>query len=119
MIGLPVMGLWSEPAGLFVGAAIFSLAHGLAFPALMTLAIRGAPASERGAVVGTFTAFFDASFGIGAISAGALASALGYGGAFVGAGIVAGIGLVLLSSQGGRGGGAEVERLSPEASAVR
>lgn len=96
MVGMLVMGLWGDPAGLYVGTLIYSIGHALAFPALMTLAINSAPASERGAVIGTFTAFFDLSFGIGAVSAGAIADAVGYRGAFVAAAAVALGGLVLL-----------------------
>lgn len=96
MIGLAIMGGWGTTAGLFTGTVFFSIGHALAFPALMTLAIRGAPASERGAVVGTFTAFFDGAFGVGAVSAGAIADAVGYRGAFGGASVVALLGLVLL-----------------------
>ena len=112
MLGLTLMGVWGTPAGLFAGTAVFSVGHALAFPALMTLAIRGAPASERGAVVGTFTAFFDGAFGVGAVSAGAIADAVGYRGAFVGAGIVAGIGLLALFGYA-RADKTE-ERLTPE-----
>lgn len=96
MIGMLVIGLWSEPAGLYIGTFIYSIGHALAFPALMTLAISRAPASERGAVIGTFTAFFDLSFGIGAVSAGAIADALGYQGAFIASAFVALGGLALL-----------------------
>jgi MFS family permease len=95
-LGLLVIAAWTDPIALFAGTAIYSIGHALAFPALMTLALSRAPASERGAVVGTFTAFFDFSFGFGAASAGLLAEALGYRGAFVGAAIVAVAGLVLL-----------------------
>lgn len=96
-IGLAIMSVWASPMGLYMGAVAFSLGHALAFPALMTLAIRGAPAAERGSVVGTFTAFFDGAFGVGAISAGVLAGALGYRGAFGGAALIAVIGLGVLS----------------------
>lgn len=95
-IGLTTLGLWASPAGLFVGTAIYSVGHALAFPALMTLALNSAPEEERGAVVGTFTAFFDLSFGVGAVSAGLIAGALGYRGAFVAAGFVALCGIALL-----------------------
>lgn len=100
-VGLTIIGVWATPLGMFVGTAIYSVGHALAFPALMTLAIRRAPASERGSVVGTFTAFFDGSFGIGAVSAGAIAAALGYRGAFVVAGMVAfgGLGLMFAYAQ--------------------
>ena len=96
MTGMLIMGLWAEPAGLYVGTAIYSIGHALAFPALMTFAISRAPASERGSVIGTFTAFFDFAFGVGAVSAGAIADAIGYRGAFVSASFVALGGLVLL-----------------------
>ena len=62
----------------------------------MTIAIAGAPASERGAVVGTFTAFFDLAFGLGAVSLGAVAAFFGYTGAFAGGAFVAGLGLALM-----------------------
>ena len=58
--------------GLFVGAIILGIGQAFAFPALMTIAVNSAPASERGSVMGTFTAFFDLSFGGGAIALGAL-----------------------------------------------
>ena len=96
MAGMIVMAAWAEPAGLYVGTFIYSIGHALAFPALMTLAISRAPASERGSVIGTFTAFFDLSFGVGAVSAGAIADAIGYRGAFGAAAFVALAGLALL-----------------------
>ena len=101
--GLTIMGLWQEPVGLFVGAFVFGLGQALAFPALMTMAIRSAPATERSAVVGTFTAFFDLAFGLGAISLGGVASIAGYGGAFVTAAVVAFGGLAVLTARGRRG----------------
>ena len=98
-IGLVIVGAWAEPIGLYVGIVVYSIGHSLAFPALMTLALNSAPAGERGAVIGTFTAFFDASFGVGAISSGYIAEALGYRGAFISAGGVAVAGLFLLASR--------------------
>jgi MFS family permease len=95
-IGMAVMGFVDVAAGLFVGGAIFGVGQALAFPALMSIAVRGAPASERGAVVGTFTAFFDLAFGLGAVSLGAVASAFGYAGSFRVAALVAVGGLGLL-----------------------
>ncbi len=95
-VGLLTIAAWPDPVGLFTGTVLYSIGHALAFPALMTLAVSRAPAAERGAVVGTFTAFFDFSFGVGAISAGAIATLLGFRGAFVAAAVVALAGLVLL-----------------------
>ena len=98
--GLAVMGLWNEPVGLFAGTALFAVGHSLAFPALMTLAIGGAPVSERAAVVGTFTAFFDLAFGLGALTLGGVAAIFGYGGALVGGALVSLGGLALLVARG-------------------
>jgi MFS family permease len=116
-IGLTLMGVWNDPVGLYAGTIVYSVGHALVFPALMTLAISRAPASERGSVVGTFTAFFDLSFGVGAASAGAIASLLGYRGAFVGAGFVALAGLVLLLGYSRRAGG-RAAQASPSAESV-
>jgi predicted MFS family arabinose efflux permease len=71
----------------------------LAFPALMTIAVQAAPASERAAVVGTFTAFFDLAFGTGALGLGAVAELLGYSGAFAGAGLVAAAGAAVMMAR--------------------
>ena len=101
-VALILMGVWETPAGLFVGAVVFAVGQALAFPALMTLAVGATPPAERGAVVGTFTAFFDLAFGLGAVSLGAIAEALGYSGLFVSAGLVALGGMAALILMGDR-----------------
>jgi predicted MFS family arabinose efflux permease len=101
-LGLALMGTVRSPAGLFVGAGIFAIGQSLAFPALMTIAVSGAPPSERGAVVGTFTAFFDLAFGTGALGLGAVAEVLGYSGAFASAALVAAIGAVVMVARTGK-----------------
>jgi predicted MFS family arabinose efflux permease len=95
-MGLAVIAAWAHPAGLILGTVLFALGQALAFPALMTIAIRGAPSSERGSVVGTFTAFFDLAYGAGAIGLGAVVDLLGYRGMFATSSAVAVGGLVLL-----------------------
>jgi len=81
--GLLTIGIWNVPAGLFAGTVVLAFGQALAFPALMTLAVNSAPASERSSVVGTFTAFTELGFAVGALSLGAVASAVGYDGVFV------------------------------------
>lgn len=101
--GLVVMGVWAEPVGLFVGTAIFAIGQALAFPTLMALALSAAPARERGSVVGTFTAFFDLAFGLGALSTGWVAQNAGYEGAFLIAAAVAALGfgsMIFLAKRG-------------------
>jgi predicted MFS family arabinose efflux permease len=103
-IGMLTVGLWSAPAGLLLGVAVFAVGQSLAFPALMTLAVEAAPASERGSVIGTFTAFFDLAFGLGAVSLGAVSELLGYSGLFVTAGLIAFSGMVLVMLMSRRAG---------------
>jgi MFS family permease len=94
--GLAVIAAWGSVVGLFVGVAVLAVGIALAFPALMTIAVRGAPPAERGSVVGTFSAFFDLSFGLGAITLGTVANAFGYRGAFAAASLGGLVGLTLL-----------------------
>jgi MFS family permease len=102
VVGLGLIGLWPQPAGLFTGAVVFACGQALLFPSLMSVAVGNAPASERGSVVGTFTAFFDLSFGVGAVSLGAISEALGYSGLFISASAIAAAGALLLVKNGGR-----------------
>jgi MFS family permease len=81
--GLLTIGLWSVPAGLFAGTVLVGVGHALAFPSLMTLAVNAGPPSERSSVIGTFSAFTELGFLIGALTLGAVASAVGYAGVFV------------------------------------
>jgi MFS family permease len=96
VIGMVTIGLWPARAGLYAGTLVFAVGQALAFPALISLALGAAPASERGAVVGTFTAFVDLAFGVGAVSLGTVAELVGYRGTFLVAAAVALAGLALL-----------------------
>ena len=91
-----IMAAWATVPGLFTGAIVMAVGQALAFPALMSVAINNAPARERGAVMGTFTAFFDLSFGGGALALGLVSRAFGYNGAFAVASGIATIGLFLV-----------------------
>ena len=94
--GLAISGTWRSPVGLVVGTAVFAVGSSLAFPALMVLALRGTSARERGAVLGTFTAFVDLAFGLGPASLGFVATAGGYGSVFLAASGIAVVGFTLL-----------------------
>lgn len=95
-LGIGVMALWATVPGLFVGAVLFACGQAFAFPSLMTIAVNNAPPSERGSVMGTFTAFFDLSFGGGAIVLGAIANVVGYRGGFLSAMGVSLVGLATI-----------------------
>lgn len=94
--GLTIVGLWRSPAGIVAGTAVFAMGAALAFPALLTMAVQGAPASERGAVVGTFSASVDLAFGFGPMALGLAALAVGQAGTFLVSASVAAGGLLLL-----------------------
>jgi MFS family permease len=81
-IGMTVMAVWGTTAGLLVGTAFFAIGASLLYPALLLLALGGAPESQRGSVVGTFSSFFDLSQGIGSLLVGVMAAATSYRGAF-------------------------------------
>jgi MFS family permease len=95
-IGLLVVGAWGNAVGLLVGTVVFGVGVALATPALMSLAIGSAPPTERGWVIGTFTAFIDLGFGLGPIVLGAVAAVLGYRGTFLTGAGAAAAGLLLL-----------------------
>jgi MFS family permease len=101
--GLLLAGAWGHPVGLFAGTIVFGIGVALATPALMSLAIGTAPASERGWVIGTFTAFIDLGFGLGPVVLGVVAAGLGYRGTFLIGSLVAAAGLMLLLVQGPSG----------------
>lgn len=98
--GLALMSMWRTPTGLFGGTAVFAVGQALAFPAMMALALRGARPGERGAVIGTFTAFVDVGFGAGPALLGFVAAAFGYPATFLTGSVVAllGVGLLLARS---------------------
>ena len=91
------MGVWSTPTGLYAGTAVFAVGQALAFPSLMTLAVKGAPPADRSSVVGTFTAFADVGFAVGAVTLGAVANVAGYNGVFLAAAAASLAGLLVLA----------------------
>jgi MFS family permease len=96
-VGLTIVGLWNTQTGLFVGAAVFAVGQALAFPSLMTLAVENAPPADRSSVVGTFTAFADVGFAVGAVSLGIVANATGYNGVFLASAAASLAGLLVLA----------------------
>ena len=55
------------------------------------------PPADRSSVVGTFTAFADVGFAVGAVSLGVVADAAGYGGVFLTAAAASLAGLFVLA----------------------
>ncbi|MFP5343599.1 MAG: MFS transporter, partial [Candidatus Limnocylindria bacterium] len=76
--------------------AVFATGIAFMFPALMAVAVGRVEPGERGAVVGTTSAFMDLSFGLAPATLGLLVTTGGYGPAFVVSGVVALVGAVAL-----------------------
>jgi MFS family permease len=101
-IGMTVMAVWGTTAGLLLGTVFFAVGASLLYPALLLLALGGAPESERGSVVGTFSSFFDLSQGLGSLIVGLVAAGAGYQGAFGAGAVFAAAGCVGLAVHSGR-----------------
>jgi MFS family permease len=99
-LGLAIIGLWRTPSGLVAGTSLFGVGVALFTPALFTLAVTGIPSNERGAVMGTTSAFLDLAFGLGPATLGFVAAAVGRGGAFLAGSAVAAAGLGLVAATG-------------------
>jgi predicted MFS family arabinose efflux permease len=97
--GMVLLAAWPGAGGVVSGTVVLAVGQALAFPALMTLAMRGVPAAERGSLVGTFTAFVEVSFGLGPVLLGFVAAGFGFRGAFLAGGLVALCGLLLLPAR--------------------
>jgi MFS family permease len=95
-LGLATIGLWREPTGLIAGAVVLGVGVALFTPALFALAVADVPPNERGAVMGTTSAFLDLGFGLGPATLGFVAAGVGRGGTFLVGAAVAVAGLVLV-----------------------
>jgi MFS family permease len=95
-LALLLMGVWASPPALFIGAGLLGLGQSMAFPSLMSMAVNNAAPNERGAVMGTFTAFFDIAFGGGTLALGGVAAVAGLQGTYLVAMAVAATGFIVL-----------------------
>ncbi len=101
-LGLTVAAAWHSTIGVVVAAAVIAVGSSFLYPSLLLLALRGVPESQRGSVVGTFSAFFDFAGGAAGIVLGGIAAVSSYQGAFGVAAALAFGALLLLRSGFGR-----------------
>lgn len=98
--GLLAAGAWRTPSGLLVGAIVLGVGIALLTPSVFSLAVERVAPAERGAVIGTTSAFLDLALGLGPALLGVVAAGFGRPGTFlVGAAVAAG-GLVLVVAAG-------------------
>jgi MFS family permease len=94
--GFVLMGLWASTVGLFASTAVYALGVSLMYPSLLPLVIDAAPDAERSQAVGTFTLFFDIAQGLGGLLFGVVVTVGGNRSAFVVAGALCALGLVVM-----------------------
>jgi len=94
-VGLALLAVWTQPMGVYVGAAILAVAQSFLFPALFALVVDQAPDSERSHAVSTLSMFFDLAFGLGGPLVGAVSDLLNRSVAF---GLCSALALVTLLS---------------------
>jgi MFS family permease len=94
--GMLLAGLAPTFVGLLIATVIFAVGVAFTFPAIMAMAVIGAPPDERGAVVGTAGLFVDAAFGLSPAVLGLLATSSGYPSTFLVSAVIAGIGAAWL-----------------------
>lgn len=80
--GMAVLALEPPPVLALVGVGGFGVGFALVFPALLALTVDRVPDAERGAAVGSFTAFFDIGASGGSYAVGAVADRVGFAGGF-------------------------------------
>lgn len=102
--GIGVIAAWASVAGLVLGTIVLAAGMSLMYPALLLLALHEVPDTERASVVGTFSAFFDLSQGVGASVCGIVAELTATRGAFVTGTLAATLGLALLRARPVAGG---------------
>jgi predicted MFS family arabinose efflux permease len=93
-IGLPA--LIAQPAGLYLGAALFGAGHALSYPALLMLAVMRARPEDSSAAVGSLKACEALGQAAGSSLLGVVAAGAGYGAVFGLAGVVTAVGLIPL-----------------------
>jgi MFS family permease len=98
VIGLAVVGTWHTPIGLMVGAVVLATGVALLTPSVFALAVADVPATERGQVMATTSAFIDIAFGVGPISMGIVAASFGRPAVFLAGAATAAAGLGLVAA---------------------
>ncbi|WP_433162578.1 MFS transporter [Kribbella sp. CA-247076] len=94
-IALTTIATWQTVPGLVVGTVLLGIGVALGTPAIMTLALNRAPATERGATMATVTMSIDVAQALGPITLGLTAATTTRPTAFTTAALAAALGLAL------------------------
>ncbi|HUQ40586.1 MAG TPA: MFS transporter, partial [Acidimicrobiales bacterium] len=90
--GLGLLAFGGRPLTALLGVSLFGAGFALIFPALMALCADRAAPADRGAALGSFTAFFDLGAAGGGYAVGAVADDHGYTAAYAGPAVLCVVG---------------------------
>lgn len=108
-VGLVAMFALHSPGGLYASTFVYSMGVSLLYPSLFPLVVDAAPEHERSQAIATFTLFFDVSQGLGAFVLGVVVSLSSERFAFLAAGLLSALALVLLRTTVIDPGGSQAE----------
>ena len=95
-VGSVIIALVGGLPGLLLGSAVLGVGVAMTMPAVLTLAISRAPATERGSVVGTASLFLDLAFGLAPVFLAPIAAGAGYPAIFLASSVMAVLGAAIL-----------------------
>jgi predicted MFS family arabinose efflux permease len=95
-LGLALLAVAPSRAALLAASALLGVSQALAFPSLLTLAVRGAGSIDRTSAIATFTGCFEVGLATAAIVLGVVLDRLGFAGLYGVAAAVSALALVPL-----------------------
>jgi MFS family permease len=96
-VGLLILAAGQSLPIALLGSAVMGSGFAMLFPSLALLVLARTKPEQRGAAMGTFTAFFDIGLAVGSPLVGVVAALTGYGGAFI-AGALGALGGLLIAA---------------------
>ncbi len=96
-VGLVILAAGQSLPIALLGSAVMGSGFAMLFPSLALLVLARTKPEQRGAAMGTFTAFFDIGLALGSPLVGVVAASSGYGGAFI-AGAIGAMGGLLIAA---------------------
>ena len=94
--GMAGFGFVHSSGGVYAMTFVLAIGGALFMPGLLPAAVDIVPEDERSSALATFTLFIDLSAGVGGVVFGAIAGATSYGTAFLSAGVMTLVALLLL-----------------------
>jgi MFS family permease len=95
-IGLLVLGVVTQPSGVYLGTVVLSMGMALLYPSLMAFTVNSVSEEDRARALASFTMFFEVGTVAGGLILGSVARFAGEQGAFLGGAVMAMTGIWVL-----------------------